>query len=961
MHRLKYRVLAGIGIIWKQQIAVLAWLLAGVCCVHGEGYPNVLIILADDLGYGDLGCYGATKVETPNIDRLAQEGRLFSDAHSPSSVCTPSRYNLLTGRYAWRTWVGGSTVWANDPLLIDPDRFTLADLFKEQGYTTACIGKWHLGFGLPGMEGWDDILGPDYNGELKPGPLELGFDYFWGFPHVGQLPHFIIENHRVLGLEKSDPVRITPDKRPGFELDYLNRPRSGLAAALGVEGGANAMYEHEELCNMLTSRAVGWLNTVPRDKPWFLYMAHRNIHGPLIPDPRFVGKSEIGKRGDFLMEFDESVGRVLDTLERNGMRDDTLVIFASDNGGIFQYRPIDYPEDHGHRLNGPLRGQKTTVYEGGHRVPMLARWPGVIPAGSRNNAMIALTDLLATFADFFGKPLPANAGEDSFSFLGPLLEQADRQPRRTAMVNDSYRELLSIRKGPWKYIDGQGGGGARAPEQVNKDLPPGQLYHLGQDIAEKNNLFKNHPGKVRELKSLLGKYQREGRSAPVNRQPNFLVLAIDDLNDYVGCLGGHPNAATPNLDRLAGMGVLFTRAYCNAPVCNPSRASIWTGLRPTTTGIVSNRSGWFRARPGFGQIRTLPQAMQDNGYITAGFGKLFHLGSQNGVAGEWMRVNTFNYGPRQDPKLNYNMGDRVTDWGVPDGNNERAASYDPDIADRVIDFLEDQQAGPFFLGCGFFRPHTPLYAAQRWFDSHSLEDIVLPVTIPNDLDDLVYFGKRERREQDIEAPGLFKQDWVEDNGKWKELIQAYLASTSAMDFQLGRVLDALESDNALLENTYIICFSDHGWHLGEKRHWGKAALWEQTTRVPFIIAGPGIPRGQQCDQPVDLLNIFPTVLDYARMESPHELDGHSLRELLEDPRKAWPHPVLTTFVDHHSLRTARWRYIRYASGEEELYDHACDPEEFDNLAVTRAYDPVVGEVLVDMRQQLAVLLQPGLN
>ncbi len=209
--------------------------------------PNIVLILADDLGYGDLSCYGATKIQTPNIDRLAAKGRRFTDAHSPASVCTPTRYNLLTGRYAWRTWASSSCVWMSDPLLIEPDRLTVADLLKGQGYRTACLGKWHLGFGSPKMPTWDDVLGPDLNGELRPGPLEVGFDYFWGIPHVGQQPHVIIENHRVLGLTPDDPIRMLPDKRPGFEKDYLHRPRLGIAEALGVRGGTNARYQHEQL------------------------------------------------------------------------------------------------------------------------------------------------------------------------------------------------------------------------------------------------------------------------------------------------------------------------------------------------------------------------------------------------------------------------------------------------------------------------------------------------------------------------------------------------------------------------------------------------------------------------------------------------------------------------------------------------------------------------------------------
>ncbi len=438
-------------------------------------------------------------------------------------------------------------------------------------------------------------------------------------------------------------------------------------------------------------------------------------------------------------------------------------------------------------------------------------------------------------------------------------------------------------------------------------------------------------------------------------RPNFLIITIDDLNDYVGCLGGHPNAATPNLDRLASQGVLFTNAHCNSPVCNPSRTSLWTGLRPTTTTITSNRFGWFRDLPDYRDVVTLPRAMAAAGYATFGYGKLFHRGRLEHSHVEWQHGSAFDYGPLQHPKLNYQVGDRLTDWGVPPGDTERAASHDPVIADRAITVLEDAHRQPFLLGCGFYRPHTPLYASQRWFDRHPRATIALPSTRADDNEDLVYFGKRERRPQDVEAPGLFTQDWAEANDTWRDVLQAYLASTSAMDHQLGRVLDALEK-SAHRDNTYVIAFSDHGWHLGEKRHWGKAALWEQTTGVPFIIVGPGIPKGVRCDRPVDLLAVYPTVIDYAGVEPPHQLEGRSLRPLLEDAGADWPHPVLTTFVDHHALRTQRWRYIRYASGEEELYDHRTDPDEFDNLAVTRPNDRGIRATLDELRNQLDSIL-----
>ena len=507
---------------------IFTFAVASACSVECTALaidkPNVIVILADDLGYGDLSCQGATKVHTPNIDRLAAEGRRFTDAHSPASVCTPTRYNLLTGRYAWRTWNSSGTVWANDPMLIDPDRFTLADLMKGQGYRTACLGKWHLGFGSPEMPGWDDVLGPDYNGPLRPGPLDVGFDYFWGVPHVGQLPHVIIENDRIVGLDPDDPIRMLPDKRPGFEKNYLERPRLGLAAALGVSGGKAARYEHEDLALMLTKRSVDWIRDQSAEQPFFLYYAHRNIHGPLRPNSRFRGKSDIGVYGDFLLELDWSVGELLDVLDETGLAKNTLILFASDNGAIQTYRErIDSAEIKGHKINGPLRGQKTDAYEGGCRVPLLARWPGKIAPGAESDALVALTDLLATFADYFEVPLPENAGEDSFSFLGALLGQEPRQVVRDALVSDSFLATMAIRRGDWKLILGQSGGGVATHElAVDPNQPPGQLYHLGQDIGESTNLYDEHPERVRSLTQLLRTYEKSGRSAPLERRLSAL-------------------------------------------------------------------------------------------------------------------------------------------------------------------------------------------------------------------------------------------------------------------------------------------------------------------------------------------------------------------------------------------------------------------------------------------------------
>ncbi|MAS96928.1 MAG: choline-sulfatase [Verrucomicrobiales bacterium] len=429
--------------------------------------------------------------------------------------------------------------------------------------------------------------------------------------------------------------------------------------------------------------------------------------------------------------------------------------------------------------------------------------------------------------------------------------------------------------------------------------------------------------------------------AQAEQKPNFLIIAIDDLNDYVGCLGGHPDTKTPNIDKLANQGILFTNAHCNSPVCNSSRASIWTGLRPSTTGITTNHTGYFRENPEYKNLHCLPQTMQASGYSTTAFGKVYHLGAKIDASTDWQQLRTYRYGPLLKTHLNFHTGDRLTDWGVlPSGDHPRigmlpsdpeAPSFDEDIARRTIEFLGDSHNVPFFLGCGFFRPHTPLYSRKKHYDRFPIEEISIPEVQEDDIEDLPYFKAKPRREQDIEAPGLWNHQWITENGKWKDILQAYFAAIASTDDKVGEVMAALQQSE-FSENTYVILFSDHGWNLGEKEHWGKAALWEQTTRVPFIIYGPGIPAGIRCSKPVELLSIYPTVLDYAGIEQPHSLEGVSLRPLLEDPESEWDHPALTTFSDHHALRTERWRYIRYVDGSEELYDHDTDPNEWSNLS-----------------------------
>lgn len=473
--------------------------------------PNIIIILADDLGYGDLGCYGATKVKTPNIDRIADEGMRFLDAHSPHSVCTPTRYGLLTGRYSWRTWAKSRCVWSNDPLLIDTQRLTLPKLLKHVGYETACIGKWHLGFGSPQTPGWNNRYGPDYNAKLAPGPLEVGFDYFFGIPHVGQFPHVFIENHRVVGLQADDPLEIVIDPRFHDRDSYLERMNA--TPAHQFKGGRSARYRHEDLAVTLTEKAVAWIEE-QQHEPFFLYFAQRNVHAPLKPNPRFQGSSEIGVYGEFINELDWSVGQILQTLDRRDLAENTLLILSSDNGAVqMGHKPADIVDYQGHKANGPWRGQKTEVYEGGHRVPLIVRWPDRVHAGSTSNQLVALTDLLATTADLLGQKLPDDAGEDSFSFLHALRQGKPTGGVREVIVHDSNQGAMAIRQGPWKLITIQGGGGIgwNADSNIPAE-PPGQLYNLALDPAERNNLYEEHPEIVARLTSLLQSIRQSGRS-----------------------------------------------------------------------------------------------------------------------------------------------------------------------------------------------------------------------------------------------------------------------------------------------------------------------------------------------------------------------------------------------------------------------------------------------------------------
>jgi len=473
--------------------------------------PNVVLIFADDLGYGDLGCYGATKLKTPNIDRLAREGRRFTDAHSASAVCTPSRYALLTGEYPHRRGMS-HPVFLKAGLVIDPKRQTLADVMKSAGYATACIGKWHLGFGEKT---------PDWNGDLKPGPLELGFDYYYGVPTVNSHPPFVyVENHRVVGHLPDDPfVYGKPAKTQKIH------EKMGLSQIGGADA-AHELYDDYQVGTHLTGKAVDWIKKQKKD-PFFLYLATTHIHHPFTPAKRFQGTSECGLYGDFVHELDWMVGELVKTLEEQGVADDTLIVFTSDNGGMFNETAQD-AWDVGHRLNGELLGFKFGAWEGGHRVPFIAKWLGKIDAGSVSKQLICNVDMTATVAALTGVELQEGQARDSVNVL-PALTGDPKEPVRDHLVLAPSRiSNLAVRKGKWMYIGAKGSGGFGGTKRgshafagpaaityagyensdivdgkIKADAPPAQLYDLDADLKQTKNLHDEYPEVVKEMAELL--------------------------------------------------------------------------------------------------------------------------------------------------------------------------------------------------------------------------------------------------------------------------------------------------------------------------------------------------------------------------------------------------------------------------------------------------------------------------
>jgi arylsulfatase A-like enzyme len=513
---------------FQRNVNPITFLALCLACLLNSAYaretPNIVFILADDLGYGDLGCYNPqSKIPTPRLDRFATEGMRFLDAHSPSSVCTPTRYGLLTGRYAWRTRMQRNVLGPWEKPLIAPDRLTVSKLLQQNGYATACIGKWHLGQnyvttdGKPPSGGAKNPLSNvDFSKPISDGPITRGFDHYFGTIVPNYPPYCFIENDRTVGIPsvqaKGSNFNIPGPMIPGWKL--------------------------EDILPQLTTHAVQWLEDTARTKkPFFLYFALTSPHYPVVPSAEFKGKTPVGDYGDFVHQTDWCVGQVIDALQRSGVAENTLVIFTSDNGseitGEVKPGAYDRVQQYGHRSSGELRGAKRDAWEGGHRVPYIARWPSKIKAGTVSDEIICHVDFMATVAAILKTKLPENVAEDSVNLLPVLLGEKTIAPIREATVHHSARGKFAIRQGDWVLIDaptGDDNGANGEPAWLKRERgytehsQPGELFHVRGDLAQRRNLYQEQSEIVSKLRSILNKYIQDGRSTPGIPQRNDVEI-----------------------------------------------------------------------------------------------------------------------------------------------------------------------------------------------------------------------------------------------------------------------------------------------------------------------------------------------------------------------------------------------------------------------------------------------------
>jgi len=868
--------------------------------------PNIVLLLTDDHPWNEYGFMGSDVAHTPNIDKFASKSARFVNGYVPSSVCRPSLGVMLTGRYPHE-----SGIWFNRSPNKNRDRNaanliqqnpSLPRILGEHGYASLQTGKhWEGSYNEAGFDEGTTVYEEDdipWNGTVRNGPK--------------------------IGRDTLEPI-----------FDFVNRQTSA-------------------------------------ERPFFLwygvYLPHAPTDAPAEFQEPFAGKGlkdyEVAYHAN-IARLDDSIGRLMDFFDEKELLEETLFVLVSDNGMKIHQDPW---------WGGA--GGKTSTGELGLRTPILVRWDGQIePATHRE--LVSTIDFVPTVLDAAGinHEQWEFAGENWLDIAKNPDEFKDRavfgelyNPNPTKEVTGPPEETVSyrwVRQKNWKLIEPENLDrrdllhknwpkitGVKAADHFTKP----RLFNLAEDPEERNDLAQEKPEIRERLLAALNTWwnpavQTTAKMKPNKPdQPNVLFIAIDDLNDWVGCLGGHPDARTPHIDRLAARGTLFTNAHTAAPVCNPSRAAFLSGLGPFTTGIYHNGDNWTASEVMRG-VETLPGHFRNNGYRTLVGGKIFHTRPDLSEAldenagqfgGQTFQIKAEDFpDPFQDVKGIHNF---ALHWG---GLKPEAAEKlsDPKIADWAAEHLGQKHDQPFMLMVGFHRPHTPLTSPDTFHRMFDRDKLALPPIHPSDLNDLPWMGRQvaiagyQAMEQ-----GHYKN--IVERGYHRDVVHGYLAACTFVDAQVGKVLDALDT-SPYRDNTIVVLFSDHGWGLGERYHFKKWGLWEDTTHVPLIVHVPWMSEaGSQTDAGVMLLDLFPTLTDLCELAVPPQgFDGKSLKPLLRNPRSEWERPALTTFgQENYALRTPRWRYIRWSDGSAELYDHENDPHEWTNLASEEEFQSVIQEL-----------------
>jgi iduronate 2-sulfatase len=921
--------------------------------------PNIVVILTDDQGYADISLnpHHPQEVSTPHMDALAEEGVVFTQGYTSGHVCSPTRAGLMLGRYQQRVGVysAGDGGRGFDPKL------PIFPSFLPDDYVSTVIGKWHLG------------LDDDFP-ELKWHAMSRGFHECYKF--MGRGGHSYFDLRSDSEGKFAHPI-------------YRNKKR------IDDEG---------YLTNRLTEEAVAFIDR-NKNRPFFLYLAYNAVHAPAEAPPADIKQYQkhfpgIGKQRAILMamlkHLDDGVGEVVAKLKREKLFDNTILFFLTDNGGSKAMRAD----------NTPLRGFKGSLYEGGIRTPFIVSWPAKFSGKQTIDTPVISLDILPTALDAVGA-LPGKNDFDGKSLL-PLLRGQSLSHHDTLYWSKGGFGEWAVRRGEWKIRGLKGNV---------------ELFHLSVDPSEKTNLAVKRPAIVKTLSTAFDawiepmaepitggakrweadsknrslterekkrrkkrterKKKREAerkakkeqplgdRAAAPGARPNVLFIICDDLNTHVST-SGYPHISTPAFDSLAAAGMTFRRAYCQYPVCGPSRASFLSGLYPQSTGVLDNKSDIRQTRPG---TVSMPQCFKQAGYWTGSVGKVFHNTKIDPGEAAWNEVLRFEndelplvtpirkafeaeYGSIAKGKTRRLWRERYFKIGT-QTRGQQQPGYGPSglrdeqhkdgkNARKIVSWLEERtyENQPFFMACGIQKPHVPFLAPDKYFQMYPKSSLKLALTPPD------FWNQAPQTAMVKRFRGFGFELGVENDALRREYIQAYHACISFIDAQIGLIFDALKRTGRW-DDTIIILTSDHGYQLGEHFMWGKVTLFEVCDRVPLVIYAPGQTKPASSSTGlVELVDLFPTIADLCTVTAPDNLQGRSLLPMLRNPAAAGKEVAYTVVTRGNKLgkaiRTDRWRYANWPDGEE-LYDLTGDPAEYKNLALSAEHR----EIIKAMRRHLA--------